>query len=113
MLRAIPGLDEIGKVVRGNRHLLLCGIKLELNCICQRQIIFHGIAGIVAVEPLFLENIGTSVLVTPNQVIQFLRIIQFNMLQNLFAFGFMLFLRVLYIELQADFVFSSDYLVVP
>lgn len=75
MLRAIPGLNEIGKVVRGNRHLLLCGIKLELNCICQRLIIFHGIAGIVAVEPLFLENIGTSVLVTPSQVIQFLRII--------------------------------------
>ncbi|KAK9925509.1 hypothetical protein M0R45_033831 [Rubus argutus] len=40
MLRAIPGLNEIGKVVRG----------------------------IVAVEPLFLENIGTSVLVTPNQL---------------------------------------------
>lgn len=81
LLRAIPGLNDIGKALLGTEmeflgtdFLLLYFIHFVVSFFLLEFYGFNGMwdmwnTGTVAEQVMLLENIGTSVLVTENQVL--------------------------------------------
>lgn len=69
LLRAIPGLNEFGKALLGEilqKWLLLLGIKGLMRYLI--LIDSGNVVGSMTEQIMLLENIGTSVLVSKNQV---------------------------------------------
>lgn len=74
LLRAIPGLNDIGKALLGNGmglletdFLLLYFIHIYICSNLWFEFMLN--TGTVSEQVMLLENIGTSVLVTENQVL--------------------------------------------